>query len=74
MSEAGSQMTPRLYRVILPVHDIEASVSFYNKLLGIDGERVESMPWGERLFYMRDPAGNPVCLVDADTLFLGQQI
>lgn len=130
-------MTPRLYRVIVPVHDIESTVSFYGSLLGIAGERVspgrhyfdlggtilavydpgadgdtveewrhhpnqyiyiamddvdaafrlagklgavieservESMPWGERLFYMRDPAGNPVCLVDADTLFLGHQV
>jgi len=26
-------------------------------------------PWGERSFYMRDPFGNPLCFVDASTLF-----
>lgn len=127
-------MTPRLYRVILPVRDIERMVGFYSGLLGqggervspgrhyfnlggtilavydpeadgdaagewkhhpnqyvyiavedveaafrraaelgatLESERVESMPWGERLFYVRDPSGNPICLVDAETLFLG---
>ncbi|MBB5519669.1 VOC family protein [Amphiplicatus metriothermophilus] len=125
----------RLYRIILPVPDIEAAQSFYDALLGLSGERVspgrryydlggvvlalydpaadgdplgegwrhhenqyvyiavddleaafarakktgaamlseriESMPWGERLFYVRDPFGAPVCFVDAATLFTG---
>ena len=29
------------------------------------------MPWGERLFYARDPFGNPICFVDERTLFTG---
>ncbi len=28
-------------------------------------------PWGERSFYMLDPSGNPLCFVDASTLFTG---
>lgn len=28
-------------------------------------------PWGERSFYALDPAGNPLCFVDARTLFTG---
>lgn len=127
-------MSPRLYRVILPVADIGRAVAFYSGLLELPGERVspgrhyfdlggtilaiydpaadgdevaswqyhpnqyiyisvgdleaafdrardlgaellsrhiESMPWGERLFYLRDPLGSPVCLVDERTLFLG---
>lgn len=28
-------------------------------------------PWGERSFYVEDPAGNPLCFVDATTLFRG---
>ena len=127
-------MTPRLYRIILPVHDIETAVEFYSGLFEMKGQRVspgrhyfdldgtilaiydpvadsdsaaewkhhpnqyvyiavsdvdaalrrarelgatllvdkvELMPWGERLFYARDPSGNPICLVDAETLFLG---
>ena len=127
-------MTPRLYRVILPVRDIEPLAEFYSGLFEMPGQRVspgrhyfdlggtilavydpaadgdpredwkhhpnqyvyvavsdidaafrraaalgatlvsesvESMPWGERLFYARDPSGNPICLVDDATLFLG---
>ena len=32
---------------------------------------IEEMPWGERLFYARDPFGNPLSLVDDRTLFTG---
>jgi catechol 2,3-dioxygenase-like lactoylglutathione lyase family enzyme len=28
-------------------------------------------PWGERSFYADDPSGNPLCFVDAKTLFTG---
>ncbi|MDX1517043.1 MAG: VOC family protein [Woeseiaceae bacterium] len=129
-------MNARLYRVILPVHDMDSAAGFYEALLDTAGERVspgrhyldlggtilaiydpvadgdpkddwqhhpnqyiyiavddvdaaferaqalgamleseqvESMPWGERLFYARDPSGNPICLVDDTTLFLGGQ-
>lgn len=34
-------------------------------------EHVDEMPWGERLFYARDPFGNPVCFVDSRTVFTG---
>lgn len=127
-------MSTLLYRVILPVSDIERAAAFYSELLERDGERVspgrhyfdlggvilavydpaadgddvgswhhhpnqyiyigvddldaaferaerleaelrsheiQSMPWGERLVYLRDPFGNPVCLVDNETLFRG---
>ncbi len=128
-------MSPRLYRVILPVSDIDAAAAFYAALLECAGERVSpgrhyfdlggtilavydpgadgdalgegwrqhanqyvyfavddleaareraqaagaalapegiaTMPWGERLFYARDPFQNPICLVDERTLFLG---
>ncbi len=124
---------PRLFRVILPVAEIEAAASFYGRLLAIPGVRVSSgrhyfdcggtilacyepaadgdperagpnpqhvyfgvddleavlaraeqagcrqlstievRPWGERSFYARDPFGNPICFVDAQTLFTGSQ-
>ena len=32
---------------------------------------IETMPWGERVIYAQDPFGNPVCLVDDRTLFMG---
>jgi catechol 2,3-dioxygenase-like lactoylglutathione lyase family enzyme len=33
---------------------------------------IADMPWGERLFYMQDPFGNPICFVDERTLFTGE--
>ena len=132
--------TPRLYRVILPVGELESAVPFYSTLLDQPGMRVSpgrhyfrcgdvtlaiysprgdgdpreprpnfdhvyfavddleavfqraeqtgglsvetgdgelgmgqiaTRPWGERSFYMHDPFGNPLCFVDATTLFTG---
>jgi predicted enzyme related to lactoylglutathione lyase len=126
--------TPRLYRVILPVSDIERAAAFYSAVFGVPGRRVspgrhyfhcggtllacydpvadgdgdqggwrfhpyqylyfavsdletmlnritsaggtvdgpvETMPWGERLFYARDPVGTPISFVDENTLFTG---
>jgi uncharacterized glyoxalase superfamily protein PhnB len=121
----------RLFRVIVPVSDIEAAAAFYSRVLGVPGTRVSSgrhyfdcggtilacydaladgdrslvgpspghvyfsvedltavharaaeagcreltqielQPWGERSFYALDPFGNPICFVDARTLFTG---
>jgi catechol 2,3-dioxygenase-like lactoylglutathione lyase family enzyme len=126
----------RLFRVILPVGDIDAAAGFYRDLLGgSPGERVTSgrhyfdcegtllalwdpladgdprpvgpnrgyvylattepldqvrqravaggavpdplrgeidvRPWRERSFYLHDPWGNPVCLVQQGTEYLG---
>jgi len=130
----------RLFRVILPVTDIDAAASFYSTLLDDAGMRVSPgrhyfacgdvvlalyepradgddrtprpnwdhvyfavddlpaifergarlggvstevgdgrlkmgeivrRPWGEVSFYMHDPSGNPLCFVDAATLFKG---
>lgn len=36
----------------------------------IDGG-IEDMPWGERLFYARDPFGNPIAFVHDVTVFVG---
>lgn len=32
---------------------------------------IEDMPWGERLFYARDPSDNPVAFVEEKTVFRG---
>jgi uncharacterized glyoxalase superfamily protein PhnB len=29
---------------------------------------IETQPWGERSFYCKDPFGNKLCFVAADTL------
>ena len=33
---------------------------------------IATRPWGERSFYAFDPFGNPLCFVDAATLFTGR--
>ena len=127
-------MTPKLYRVIVPVSNIEAAAQFYAGVLGVDGERVSSgrhyfdcggtilacfdphadgddfdarpnpdyvyfavddleavfaraklagcteidekivtQPWGEQMFYARDPFGNPIAFVDRATVFTGKK-
>lgn len=126
-------MKANLYRVILPVSNIDQAATFYSNLLQQPGIRVSSgrhyfnlegvilacfdpqadgddfearpnpdyiyiavdelealyhraklagcqeldaeiklQPWGERCFYAKDPFGNPLCFVDENTLFLGQ--
>src|ERR1700693_4292875 len=40
MASESSMTVPRLFRVILPVHDIDRAAKFYGHLLGIPGERV----------------------------------
>jgi len=128
----STAMKPRLYRVIVPVSDIERAEAFYTSLLGIEGKRVspgrhyfdcsgtilacfdpkadgddhlaqpnpdhlylavdeleavfgrarglpcsdidaaiETQPWGERCFYLADPFGNRLCMVDFETVFTG---
>ena len=126
--------TPRLYRIILPVPDIERATAFYRAVFGVSGQRVSpgrhyfhcdgtilacydpvadgdgaqggwslhplqylyfavpdleavlsrvqaaggvieeginTMPWGERMFYACDPFGSRVSFVDERTLFTG---
>ena len=38
---------------------------------GLAMGEIAKRPWGERSFYMDDPFGNPLCFVDASTLFKG---
>jgi uncharacterized glyoxalase superfamily protein PhnB len=123
---------PKLFRVILPVSEIESAAEFYRLILGLNGQRVspgrhyfdcggtilacfdpradgdnfdsppnpnyvyfavsdldatfqraktagcsaldqeiKTMPWGERMFYGKDPFGNPISFVDEKTMFTG---
>jgi len=36
---------------------------------GVSGGEIIVRPWGERSFYAYDPWGNPLCFVDAGTVF-----
>jgi catechol 2,3-dioxygenase-like lactoylglutathione lyase family enzyme len=38
---------------------------------GLPMGEIAKRPWGERSFYVDDPFGNPLCFVDASTLFKG---
>ncbi len=127
-------MSAKLYRIILPVNNIDKAESFYSEILNQNGIRVspgrhyfnlegtilacydpkadgddyesgwkfhknqyiyiavdhlqhvyeqikrlnctitseiEKMPWGETLFYAKDPFSNPICFVDEKTVFMG---
>jgi catechol 2,3-dioxygenase-like lactoylglutathione lyase family enzyme len=60
--------TPKLYRVILPVTDLEAAAAFYGAVLGAPGERVSGgrhyFDCGGTILACYDPAGDG----DAGTL------
>lgn len=40
MEGEGKHEVPRLFRVILPVNDIQKAAAFYSRILGIPGKRV----------------------------------
>ena len=71
-SEPGSHL-------YIAVDDLEAALQRAQDA-GADGPgpldhaasaSIETRPWGERSFYLRDPFGNPLCFVDARTTFTG---
>ena len=79
----GDTTTPRpnFGHVYFAVDDLKAYYSRAQALGGLDpstgdgglpmGE-IATRPWGERSFYCDDPFGNPLCFVDASTLFTGR--
>ena len=59
-------MPARLFRVILPVSDIDRAARFYGAVLGLEGVRVSN---GRHYF---DCGGTILaCFVDAATVFTG---
>ena len=55
----------------IAVPDLETYHARARAAGAIDLEPIASMPWGERLFYARDPFGQPIAFVDETTLFTG---
>jgi predicted enzyme related to lactoylglutathione lyase len=53
------------------VSDLERTLALVREAFGLIEEEIAEMPWGERLFYARDPFGNPICFVDEETVFFG---
>ena len=80
VSEEGTQPVPLPDNIYFSVSDIEAFHSRAAALNCLSSEDVHGdpageiikRPWGERSFYAHDPWGNPLCFVDANTLFTGR--
>lgn len=53
------------------VDDLEASCKAVADAGGEITAGIETMPWGERIFYARDPFDNPIAFVDRSTKFTG---
>jgi len=55
------------------VHARAASLSALSTEMvhGVPGGDMSVKPWGERSFYANDPWGNPLCFVEAGTIYAG---
>src|SRR5580693_6855807 len=63
---------PNPEHIYFAVDDIES----VHRRAGIGGcldcdKEIRTMPWGERIFYLKDPFGNPIAFVDERTVFTG---
>ena len=53
------------------VSDLDATCKAFAEAGGEITATIETMPWGERIFYAKDPFGNPISFVDQSTVFTG---
>lgn len=67
------QARPNSEHIYFAVSDLEALYDRARELKCLSAEMgaIERRPWGEVSFYAQDPFGNPLCFVDASTLFTG---
>jgi catechol 2,3-dioxygenase-like lactoylglutathione lyase family enzyme len=60
--EPGAEKAPRLFRVIVPVADIDRAAKFYGELLSIEGKRVSGgrhyFDCGGTILALYDPQGD----------------
>jgi len=80
-AQADGDRTPVRHHeehVYFAVGDLEAAFARAQRTGGLsketgDGQlpmgQIATRPWGERSFYMHDPAGNPICFVDEKSIF-----
>ena len=79
----GDARTPRpnFDHVYFAVDDLEAVFARAERLGGLSKEvgdgglpmgEIARRPWGERSFYVQDSFGNPLCFVDAASIFTGK--
>jgi len=57
--------------IYFAVADLEEALRRFREHGGEIEAEIETMPWGERLFYAKDPFGNPISFVDETTVFVG---
>lgn len=57
----------------LSTDDLENAFDAFKQAGGALELPIETMPWGERSFYGKDPFGNPLCFVEAKTIFTGNK-
>lgn len=57
--------------VYFAVSDLDTVESLVREAGGEIDTSIKIMPWGERLFYAKDPFGNPICFVDQATVYRG---
>ncbi|MCZ6779261.1 MAG: VOC family protein [Acidobacteria bacterium] len=57
--------------VYFAVSDLPATLKQVEAAGGEIVSTIERMPWGETLFYARDPSGNPISFADERTTFTG---
>ncbi len=53
------------------VADLDAACKSIADAGGEITAEIASMPWGERIFYAKDPFGNPISFVDQSSVFTG---
>ena len=72
---------PNFDHVYFAVGELEAVYRRAERVGGLSSEtgdgrlpmgEIARRPWGERSFYMHDPFGNPLCFVDAASIFSGK--
>ena len=79
----GDARTPRpnFDHVYFAVDDLETVFARAQRLGTLSKEvgdgglpmgEIARRPWGERSFYLKDPFGNPLCFVDAASIFTGK--
>ena len=81
----GDARTPRpnFDHVYFAVDDLETVFARAERLGTLSKEvgdgnlpmgEIARRPWGERSFYLQDPFGNPLCIVDAASIFSGKPV
>ena len=68
--QGGWRIHPLQY-LYFGVPDLEAVLARVQSAGGTIDGGIETMPWGERMFYARDPFGSRISFVDDRTLFTG---